>query len=102
MMLRQGWARATSPHGASQTIFKPGISGVPDERAIASIEGPSARARAESITAQIAIRRKRKGMYGTMPGASRRDQAASLPTVTSGVAAQRLPGNGFRFGHKRR
>ncbi len=30
MMLRQGWAFATSPHGASQTIFRPGMSGVPD------------------------------------------------------------------------
>ena len=36
MMLRQGWAFATSPHGASQTIFSPGISGVPDVRAIAA------------------------------------------------------------------
>src|SRR6201999_3923851 len=36
MMLRQGWALATSPHGESQTIFNPGISGVPEERAIAA------------------------------------------------------------------
>src|SRR3978361_2412664 len=39
MMLRQGWAFATSPHGASQTIFKPGISGVPDDRAMAARAG---------------------------------------------------------------
>src|SRR5471030_1662617 len=37
MMLRQGWAFATSPHGASQTIFRPGMSGVPDERASEAI-----------------------------------------------------------------
>ena len=30
MMLRQGWAFATSPQGASQTIFRPGMSGVPE------------------------------------------------------------------------
>ena len=35
MMLRQGWDLATSPQGASHTILRPGISGVPDERAIA-------------------------------------------------------------------
>src|ERR1700709_342670 len=33
MMLRQGFDFATSPHGDSQTIFQPGISGVPDDRA---------------------------------------------------------------------
>src|SRR5689334_11207108 len=42
MMLRQGWAFATSPHGASQTIFKPGMSGVPDDRAIVARSGVSA------------------------------------------------------------
>src|SRR5260370_1422358 len=42
MMLRQGWALASSPHGASQTTFSPGISGVPETRAIAARSGASA------------------------------------------------------------
>src|ERR1700736_1896814 len=33
MMLRQGWAFVRSPHGASQAIFSPGMSGVPAARA---------------------------------------------------------------------
>src|SRR3977135_3072688 len=33
MMLRQGWALETARHGASQIIFRPGISGVPEPRA---------------------------------------------------------------------
>src|SRR6476659_4179617 len=42
MMLRQGGAVSTAPHGASQTIFSPGISGAPEERAIAATSGVSA------------------------------------------------------------
>src|ERR1035438_5748656 len=34
MMLRQGWAFDSSPQGASQTILRPGIAGVPDDFAI--------------------------------------------------------------------
>jgi hypothetical protein len=41
MMLRQGWALDTSPHGASQTIFKPGRSGVPERREGRKIGGLS-------------------------------------------------------------
>src|SRR4051812_50062462 len=33
MMLRQAFALPTSPHGASHTIFRPGMSGVPEARA---------------------------------------------------------------------
>src|SRR3954470_24977302 len=33
MMLRHGFALPTSPHGASHTIFRPGMSGVPEARA---------------------------------------------------------------------
>src|SRR5580693_5802570 len=39
MILRQGWAFETSPHGASQTIFRPGSSGVPEARARAARSG---------------------------------------------------------------
>src|ERR1700722_7948047 len=44
MMLRQGWAFEASPQGASQTIFRPGISGVPDERASDAMSGDCAKA----------------------------------------------------------
>src|ERR1700680_982475 len=52
MMLRQGWAFETSPHGASQTIFRPGISGVPDARASAARSGPCASAGTASAMTQ--------------------------------------------------
>src|ERR1700738_5278137 len=44
MMLRQALAFETSPHGDSQTIFSPGISGVPEARARVARSGDSARA----------------------------------------------------------
>src|ERR1700682_5692114 len=47
MILRQGWAFEISPHGASHTIFSPGISGAPELRAIAERSGISAAAGAE-------------------------------------------------------
>src|ERR1700694_4286711 len=53
MMLRQGWAFETSPHGASQTIFKPGISGVLELRATAARSGGAAAAGAEVAAAPI-------------------------------------------------
>src|SRR5260370_26922702 len=55
MMLRQGWAFDTSPHGASQTIFSPGIWGVPEARAIAARSGVSADAGARIATTQNAV-----------------------------------------------
>src|SRR6478735_1148507 len=58
MMLRQGWDFAGSPHDASQTIFKPGISGVPDDGAIAVRSGVSADAGASIATAQSAVTSK--------------------------------------------
>src|ERR1700710_682825 len=39
MVWRQGWPFATSPQGASQTIFSPGIAGVPDDRASVANSG---------------------------------------------------------------
>src|SRR6516165_4960075 len=65
MMLRQGWALATSPHGASQTILRPGISGVPDARAIVASSVSSAAAG----WAASAAARKQKAT--SRPGATR-------------------------------
>src|SRR6266481_8097624 len=59
MMLRHGWAFDTSPQGASQTIFKPGISGMPDDLAIAATSCVCADAETENATAH-AIARQRK------------------------------------------
>src|SRR6476619_2138366 len=55
MMLRQGWASPTSPQGASQTIFKPGISGVPDDRASVARSGVWAYAGNENARAKSAV-----------------------------------------------
>src|ERR1700736_6577721 len=55
MILRHGWAFDRSPHGASQTIFNPGISGVPEPRAIAARSGVWADAGARIATAQRAV-----------------------------------------------
>src|SRR4249920_3188765 len=60
MMLRQGWAFATSPQDASQTIFKPGISGVPDDRASVARSGVWAIAENEIARAQSAIAGRRR------------------------------------------
>src|SRR6266849_6784797 len=60
MMLRQGWAFATSPHGASQTIFRPGISGVPDDRAMVAKSGVWADAGRENAMTQSAVTSRRK------------------------------------------
>jgi len=62
MMLRQAWAFATSPHGASQTIFSPGISGVPEARAIAARSPVSADAEAEATMKESAIATRRSFM----------------------------------------
>src|SRR5271155_928711 len=59
MMFFQGWAFATSPQGASQTIFRPGISGVPDDFAIVARSGVCAGA-GEDATALSAIASIRK------------------------------------------
>jgi hypothetical protein len=75
-MLRQGWALATSPHGANQTIFNPGMSGMPELRAMVSIVGPSAKAGdhasaktgANIATAQTTLGNRRNFMGSTMPG----------------------------------
>src|SRR4051794_3811608 len=39
IMLRHEWALEIWPHGASQTIFRPGISGVPDPPAVFARSG---------------------------------------------------------------
>src|SRR5882757_9141092 len=62
MMLRQGWAFATSPHGASQTIFRPGMSGVPDARAMVARSGVWAEAGMEQASEQSANAAKRRFM----------------------------------------
>src|SRR6516164_7846821 len=65
IMLRHGWAFSTSPHGASQTIFRPGISGVPEARAMVSNSGGCAAATGANITnAQSAVSVKRNFMDG--------------------------------------
>jgi hypothetical protein len=67
MMLRQGWAFESSPHGASQTIFRPGMSGVPDERAITARSGVCAAADTENAKAQTASASARRFMsHGPM------------------------------------
>src|ERR1700738_2600988 len=63
MILRQGWALATSPHGASQTIFRPGISGMPDARAICPSSGVCAALEAEIAPAQSAVTSRRRFMF---------------------------------------
>src|SRR5271169_1257092 len=107
MMLRQGWAFATSPHGESQTIFNPGISGVPDKRATASISGDCAAA-GVNITKAQSVATRRKFMDGTMP----RVISGSSPTGTPfgartlarplGVPAQGHAGHGHDLWHQRR
>jgi hypothetical protein len=62
MMLRQGWAFESSPHGASQTIFNPGISGVPDARAIVARSGVCATAYGGNSRTNSAAARGRKFM----------------------------------------
>jgi hypothetical protein len=62
MMLRQGWALATSPHGDSQTIFSPGISGVPEERANLPRSGVWAAAGTDIAIAQRAVISRRRFM----------------------------------------
>src|SRR5689334_9059848 len=63
MMLRQGCDLARSPHGASQTIFRPGISGVPDERAIVARSGVCAEAETENASAQSAVANNRAFIF---------------------------------------
>src|SRR5882724_8585883 len=62
MMLRHGWAFATSPHGASQTMLRPGISGVPDPRAMVARSSVAADAGAIQAMAQSAVSSGRKSM----------------------------------------
>src|SRR5216684_8173568 len=62
MMLRQGWAFVTSPHGASQTIFRPAISGVPEARAVIARSGVCADAGARIATTQSAVTSRREVM----------------------------------------
>src|SRR6266436_4263351 len=62
MMLRQEWAFDTSPHGASQTILRPGISGVPDARADVARSGVCADAGGRTAMAQSAVTSRRELM----------------------------------------
>src|SRR5215813_4003925 len=94
MMFFQGWALATSPQGASQTIFRPGMSGVPDCFAIVLRSGVCATTGATSAIAPTTIARKRKFII-------RRPCGAFL-VAGSGALAQSGGGLGFRLGRERR
>src|ERR1700742_3102285 len=63
MMLRQGWAFDTSPHGASQTILRPGMSGVPTARAIVASSGVCADA-GETIASTPSAIASRRNFIG--------------------------------------
>src|SRR6266403_369755 len=65
MILRQGWAFDTSPHGASQTTFRPGISGVPDPRAIVAKSDVSANAGPMIPTRQSTAASRRRRFIST-------------------------------------
>src|SRR5271169_27940 len=84
MMLRQGWAFATSPHGESQTIFNPGISGVPEKRATASISGDCAAAAVNITKAQSAVASRRRFMVAICSdhAADQARRRASGPILT--------------------
>src|SRR5260370_13136988 len=60
MMLRQGWVFETSPHGVSQTIFRPAISGVPDARAAIASSGVCADAGLTIAMTQSAVTSRRE------------------------------------------
>src|SRR6478735_12600588 len=98
MMLRQGFAFATSPQGASQTIFSPGIAGVPDDRASVARSGVWADAGSENARAQSAIASRRRFI---------REGSREVPCVApSGALAQHLSSDRYRGdfnpGHQRR
>src|SRR5450755_2931569 len=67
MMLRHGWALDTSPHGASQTIFRPAISGVPEARATPARSNVSADAGTGISTTQSAVASRRRFMVSPHP-----------------------------------
>src|SRR5262249_32312276 len=69
MMFLQGWALATSPQGASQTIFSPGMSGVPEARASVARSGVWAAAENEKTMASSAIAGRRNFMQSKSGGA---------------------------------
>src|ERR1700761_3227496 len=62
MMLRQGLAFDRSPHGASQTIFSPGISGVPAARESVARSGVWASAALSAARRQRAAAIERKNI----------------------------------------
>src|SRR5262249_24651767 len=68
MMFFQGCALPTSPQGASQTIFSPGMSGVPEARASAA-RSVSALAGNENTMAISAIAGRRNFMQSKSGGA---------------------------------
>src|SRR3981189_3369745 len=88
MMFFQGWAFDGSPHGASQTTFSPGISGLPDARAMLPRSGVCAEAGPRIVRTPSAI-------------ASRRKFMAQHP-ARSGVPAQGLLQHGLIAGRQRR
>ena len=94
--VRQGWALATSPHGASQTIFRPGMSGVPDcARERREVGRLRRRQERENAMAQNAIASRRKIMReGPVTALLRSTLQASL---RSGCGSLRIA-----RGHQRR
>src|SRR6266851_10266020 len=94
MMLRQGWAFETSPHGASQTICRPAISGVPDARAVIARSGVCADAGVTIAMAQSAVASRREVM-----GLSSRERGY---VARSRVLAQRLFRHRLVSGRQRR
>src|ERR1700746_3979066 len=66
MMFFQGCALATSPQGASHTIFRPGMSGVPDDFAIVVRSEDCADA-ADEVNAASATISSRDIMGSTFP-----------------------------------
>src|SRR6266436_4413254 len=100
MMFFQGWALATSPQGASQTIFKPGISGAPDDLAIAAMSCVCADAETENATAH-AIARQRKCIAIEVP----MDPPLAQLFPEDAMLGDQAVGGGrhfFGFGHERR
>src|SRR6476659_7306236 len=94
MMLRQGWAFETSLHGASQTIFRPGISGVPDARAVVARSGVCADAGLRIAMTQSAVISRRKFMGLT--------SVERCYVARSRVLAQRLSRHRLVPGRQRR
>src|SRR3981189_284681 len=101
MMLRHGWALDASPHGASQIIFRPGISGVPEPRAAVARSGVCAAAEAKNATTQSAVTSKRESMRltSTNPSVFYRKTGIYFCGIRACVARSRALAQ-VRIGHR--